>query len=135
MEEANFSKEMVIPDHTMGQHTANCRNLYARLAVSMAETSVDLAIFSLDLAGLSSIPVSVNFTPTTINIKPKSIKPDRIPPLVGSVAITTLLLSVIVVVLPVLAGVITILLIDRNLHTPFFDPAVRTDPILYQHLF
>ena len=73
MEEANFSEEIVIPEHTMGQHTAKCWNLYARLEVFMAEASIDLAIFSLDLAGLSSIPVAVNFIPTIINTKPKSI--------------------------------------------------------------
>lgn len=37
--------------------------------------------------------------------------------------------------LPVLAGAITILLFDRNINTPFFDPIGEGDPILYQHLF
>jgi heme/copper-type cytochrome/quinol oxidase subunit 1 len=101
----------------------------------MAEASVDLVIFSLDLAGLLSVLEAVNFFPTTINTKPKSTKPDRIPLFVRSVAIATLLLSVIVTVLPVLAGTITILLTDRNLNTSFLHPAVRADPILYQHLF
>jgi cytochrome c oxidase subunit 1 len=119
---------MVIPEHTTGQQAAKCWNLYARLEVFMAEASVDLAIFSLYLAGLSSILVAVNFIPTTINTKPKSIKPDQIPLFVRSVAITTILLSVIVVVLPVLAEAITILLTDRNLNTSFLDPAIRADP-------
>jgi cytochrome c oxidase subunit 1 len=35
----------------------------------------------------------------------------------------------------VLAGGITILLLDRNFNTRFFDPAGGGDPILYQHLF
>jgi len=101
----------------------------------MAEASVDLDIFSLDLAGLLSVLVAVNFIPTTINTKPKSIKPDRIPLFVRSVATATLLLLVIVTVLPVLAGAITILLTDRNRNTSFLDLAVRADPILYKHLF
>jgi hypothetical protein len=30
MEEVNFSEEMVISDHTTGQHFAKCRKIYAR---------------------------------------------------------------------------------------------------------
>jgi heme/copper-type cytochrome/quinol oxidase subunit 1 len=100
---------MVISDHTTGQHVAKSRNIYAILEVFMAEGSVGLAIFHLDLAGLLSVLAAVNFIPTKINTKPKIMKPDRIPPLVRSVAIATLLLLVIVTVLPVLAGAITIL--------------------------
>jgi cytochrome c oxidase subunit 1 len=102
----------------------------------MAGAFVDLAIFSLDLEGLSSILEAVNIIPKTINTKPKTIKPDLIPQFVRSVAIKTLLLlSVIVIVFPILAGAFTILLTDRNLSTSFLEPAVRADPILYQHLF
>jgi cytochrome c oxidase subunit 1 len=48
------------------------------------------------------------------------------------VYITALLL---ILSLPVFAGAITILLVDRNFNCSFFDPAGGGSPVLYQHLF
>merc|ERR1712042_267572 len=74
---------------------------------------IDYLILSLHLARVSSIIRSINFFPSAI-------------------AVTSLLL---VLSLPVLARCITILLLDRNFNTTFFDPVRRRDPVLFQHLF
>lgn len=107
--------------------------LYPPLRViSHTDVSVDRAILSLHVAGVSSILSRVNFLVTIFNERSLSLSLGHLSLFLWAIIVTTLLL---LLRLPVLAGALIMLILDRNFNSSFFDSRGGGNVLLYQHLF
>lgn len=94
--------------------------------------AINIIILSLHLNGLSSILRSINFTISIININSNKIFINNLSLYCWSIIITSIL---IILSIPVLARGITIIIIDNNFNSIFFNPIGNGNPIIFQHLF
>jgi len=108
--------------------------LYPPLSSTLGHpgVSVDLAICSIHLAGVRSLLRALNFITTALLARHAWFSFKRISLFVWSFFVTSILL---IISLPVLAAGITMLLLDRNLNTSFFDPSYGGSVVLFQNLF
>ena len=82
--------------------------------------------------GASSIMGSINIITTILNMRAPGMTLMKMPLFVWSWLITAYLL---IAVMPVLAGAVTMMLMDIHFGTSFFSAAGGGDPVLFQHVF
>jgi len=92
----------------------------------------DLWIVGLVLIGTSSILGAINFLVTIFKMRAPGMTLFRMPILVWTVLVTSVL---VLMATPVITSALIMLFIDRNYGGAFFDPRVGGDPILYQNVF
>jgi cytochrome c oxidase subunit 1 len=109
---------------------------YAPLSEDRALASVgpgqDLWIMGLTLIGTSSILGGINFLVTIFKMRAPGLTMFRMPILVWTVLVTSILQ---VMATPVLTSALIMLFIDRNYGGHFFDPANGGTAILWQNVF
>ncbi|MDF0604132.1 cytochrome c oxidase subunit I [Neisseriaceae bacterium TC5R-5] len=105
--------------------------LYAPLSTQMG-IGMDMTIFAIHIMGMSSIMGSINIIVTILNLRAPGMTMMRMPMFAWAALVTAYLT---IAVMPVLAGAVTMVLMDRHFGTHFFNAAGGGDPILYQHIF
>lgn len=95
-------------------------------------TGTDLWIMGLTLIGTSSILGAINFMVTIFKMRAPGMTLFRMPILVWTVLVTSVL---VLMATPVLTSALIMLFIDRNYGGHFFDPANGGNAVLYQNVF
>ncbi len=106
--------------------------LYAPLSTTYGPPSTDFLIFGIHLMGISSVLGAINIIVTIFNLRAPGMTLMKMPLFVWTWLITAFLL---IMVMPVLAGTVTMMLTDRHFGTSFFDASGGGDPLLFQHVF
>jgi cytochrome c oxidase subunit 1 len=92
----------------------------------------DLWIISIVLIGTSSILGAINFLVTIFKMRAPGMTLFRMPILVWTVLVTSIL---VLLATPVITSALIMLFIDRNYGGHFFDPAAGGSAVLYQNVF
>lgn len=105
---------------------------YAPLSTTYSNDSTAFFVFAVHIMGISSIMGAMNIIVTIFNLRAPGMTWMRLPLFVWTWLITAFLL---IAVMPVLAGVVTMVLTDKYFGTSFFNAAGGGDPVMFQHIF
>src|SRR6266542_5696071 len=106
---------------------------YSPLAQSKySGVGTDLWLVAVTLIGTSSILGSINFLVTIFKMRAPGMTMFRMPILVWTALVTSVL---VLLATPVLASALIMLFIDRNYGGHFFDPATGGNAVLWQNIF
>ena len=105
--------------------------LYPPLSLQAGD-SFPLTIFAIHLLGISSILGAINVIVTILNMRAPGMGLLNMSLFCWTWLITAYLL---ILVMPVLAGAVTMLLTDYFFDTAFFTAAGGGDPVMFQHIF
>jgi cytochrome c oxidase subunit I len=105
---------------------------YAPLSTTYGPDSTTFFIFAVHLMGASSIMGAINIIATILNMRAPGMTLMRMPLFIWGWLITAYLL---IAVMPVLAGLVTMMLFDIHFNTSFFVAAGGGDPVMFQHIF
>ena len=106
--------------------------IYAPLSEQAGGNGVDYLILSLHVLSISSLIGAINFVVTIHRLRAPGMTWMRVPLFVWSIEVYAALL---IVVLPALSAGLTMLLLDRQAGTHFFDPEKGGSAVLWQHVF
>jgi cytochrome c oxidase subunit I len=105
---------------------------YTPYSTSASQTSVSIAAMAAFVAGFSSILTGFNFIVTVHRMRAPGMTWFRLPLFVWAQYATSL---VMILGTPVIAITLVLVMAERTLHLPIFDPKIGGDPVLFQHLF
>jgi cytochrome c oxidase subunit 1 len=92
----------------------------------------DLWILAIHTLSIASLLGAINFVVTVHNMRTAGMSWMRMPLFVWGIVTYAWML---ILVLPMVSAGLTLMLLDRQAGTHFFDPAHGGSPILYQHVF
>ena len=118
---------------TPGGAAANGWVSYPPLAgPAFSGTGEDLWLLAVALVGTSSILGAINFMVTIFKMRAPGMTMFRLPILVWTILVTSVL---VLMATPVLTSGLIMLFIDRNYGGHFFDPANGGNAVLWQNIF
>jgi len=93
---------------------------------------IDYWVIALLVMGIGSVGSGINLIVTILTMRAEGMTMRRVPLFVWMIFVNSFL---IVMAMPILNASIIMLLVDRQLHTHFFDPAQGGSALVWQHFF